>query len=339
MTPYEYLSVGLWSTLLQAPVLLGVALFLFSLPIKRPIAARAPDPRLVIVQRGLGTLAPLTIALVWAAHTLASIWVFPYITFQMTADPWRVWWIRPLATLLGAAALLCAWIALRRVGANSSGSFAPAAARRWSDTLPSPLVWIGGVALALIVVSTIWLGLIPTEYVPLRDPVSQEIVSRNSGSAPLNSIGWAIHAPVLLAAVGLTVIALMILVTEARAIARRSHPLRTTRVSKLAIAHLVAWISVACLVLTLGVLWTELWASATSAVRVDHPESGRGTLLLSEFQGLVGILNTCGRVLQAIGFALLLRILRDTRKVTTAHSTVNTKNAAPEGQEVHGAAI
>lgn len=242
------------------------------------------------------------------------------LTFSSTLWLEAGWWVRPLP--LALTALAVAGIGLALTGTSRPpGLAADATAERvtpsivprrsWYTFAPRLALWLGTAAAALIAAACVWQGLQPRHPGKLPELGGDQGTFHMGGGSAIGpdwAFGWFGNAPALASLALLLLLWYWVLAADANRPLGGAMPANLT---KIASARVVSIVALAGLVLSLGVIWSQLWAPASWAVFMNAPDGTRGRLIGSDYRGLVDGATMLGRVLEGPGLALLARLAID----------------------------
>lgn len=305
---------------LEVAATLGLILFTLSWAIPRRLVTLPSSGRRRTALTWIGVGGSLLVA---AVATFAS--AMPFLAGRYDWGVTSGAWTRPAPLLAVIAVLIVASLLLRREPLPTPEERSIAPRRSWRAFAPAAPLWIATIIAAVIGLTSLWqtaigttapatgpfLGIVP-EYSDL--PVYMPF---NSGYGYVAGAGW----PNTLATLVLLACAVVAFVLVLRGDANRPISARstaaTTRIERELTARLLSWIVLGGLLATLGAVWMHTGSIGQGSVGfeeqwVSDDVSNPQVFVGSGYDAIARPMNLIGYALQALGFALLLRISVDT---------------------------
>ena len=272
-----------------------------------------------------GSLLVVVVATVVSAVAVAS--------YAHPTSGFDGWWRRPAPLFVAALVVAVAALALRRMPLPAPGERAIAPRRPWHTFVSSVLLWISGIAAALLAGTAVWQGAIgvsaPSDAqflgnVPL--PTDLPIfMTFNSGYGFVAGAGWPNYLPTLV----VLAVAAVVFIVGLRADANRPLFARSSassvRAERELTARVLTFLLLGGLITTLGAVWMHAGSIGQGNIALNEVRPSEGADLAAEpvivgsgYYAIARPMNLVGHLLQAAGVAFLLRLAVDTARALVA---------------------
>ncbi|KJC64881.1 hypothetical protein [Agreia bicolorata] len=314
---------------------LGVVLFALSWIRPRRIISlpRAGARTVLLAWVGIaGSLLVVVIATIVSAIAVAS--------YAHPTSGFDGWWRRPVPLFIATVVVAIAALALRRMPLPAPGERAIAPRRPWHSFVSRMLLWISGIAAALLAVTALWQGAIGVSApkgaqflgnvpVPTDLPI---FMTFNSGYGFVAGTGWPNYLPTLVVLAVAAVVFVVALRTDAnRPLFARSWA-SSVRAERELTARVLTFILLGGLITTLGAVWMHAGSIGQGMIGLTDVRLNEGldgsdpsaepVLIGSGYYAIARPMNLIGHFLQAAGVAFLLRLAVDTARALVASRRV-----------------
>ncbi|SKA98353.1 hypothetical protein SAMN06295879_2572 [Agreia bicolorata] len=322
---------------------LGVVLFALSwIRPRRMISLPSAGGRAVLLAwAGIaGSLLVVGVATVVSAMAVAS--------YAHPTSGFDGWWRRPAPLFAADIVVAVASLALRRMPLPAPGERAIVPRRLWHTFVSKALLWISGIAAALLAVTAVWQGAIgvsaPSDARFLGNvPVPTDLpifMTFNSGYGFVVGAGWPNYLPTLV----VLALAAIVFIVGLRADANRPLFARSSasgvRSERELTARVLTFILLGGLITTLGAVWMHAGSIGQGNIALNEVRPSEGfdgsdlaaepVFVGSGYYAIARPMNLVGHLLQAAGVAFLLRLAVDTARALVASRRVATGTSNDE---------
>lgn len=311
---------------LEVASTLGVVLFALSWIVPRRLVTLPTGQVRASALTWVGVLGALAIA---AVITFAS--AMPFLTGRSDWNATDGRWTRPAPLVAAGIVILVAGLLLRREAGAAPEHRAIRPQQSWRSSSPRRLLVVAGFAAAGIGLTSLWqtaIGVTAPEDATFIGNVPEHselpvYMRFNGGFGFVAGAGW----PNTLATMVVLVSTIACFVLVLRADANRPVALLESTVlvrrDRELTARLLSWILLGGLVATLGAVWMHTGSIGQGLVgfedqRLSGDVSRPQVYLAGGYDAIARPMNLLGYALQALGFALLLRVATDTARAALA---------------------
>ena len=251
------------------------------------------------------------------------------------------WWRRPAPLFAATVVVAAAAVALHRVPRPAPGERMIVPRRPWNAFASRTLLWISGIAAALLALTATW-QIVIARTAPADGPFFGNVpnytdlpiyMGFNSEYGYLSGAGWPNHLATLLALALAAVVFVAVLHADANRPVFVRASVSSVRSERELTARLFTLILLGGLITTLGAVWMHTGSSGQALVGLDAPwmsgdRADSPIFVAGGYDAIARPMNLLGYALQGGGVAFLLRLAVDTARA--AFAARHSSHATPE---------